>query len=242
MANKQNPTQCNEQVDYQTLIENAKSMELENNQLKTIIEKMKAEAAEKTPNDEFAAQIAKLTGDNSQLNEQVKVLIEERDDLANQIKNLKTEIENIGGDNNAEVTALNEQLETAKQQIADLTNKNKDLEEANKEKQTRIDKMLQDASGVDKGLFLSPFAKDLLNLLADKLSKLHGKEIKPETILEDYLIRYNVSEQYNLWFHDFVITEKEAVSIAHKIKPEITNFTQLKKALSINPKYDKHDI
>lgn len=182
MANKQNPTQGNEQVDYQTLIENAKSMELENNQLKTIIEKMKAEAAEKTPNDEFAAQIAKVTGDNSQLNEQVKVLIEEREDLANQIKNLKTEIENIGGDNNAEVTALNEQLETAKQQIADLTNKNKDLEEANKEKQTRIDKMLQDASGVDKGLFLSPFAKDLLNLLADKLSKLHGKEIKPETI------------------------------------------------------------
>ena len=81
---------------------------------------------------------------------------------------------------------------------------------------------------------LNPFITAFLDALAAKLSKHYKKDVTPASILEDYIIRYNLTEKYSLWFHDWVMTEKEAVEIAQRINPAIKSFRDLQKALNIH--------
>ncbi|MDD3405001.1 MAG: hypothetical protein PHH23_01870, partial [Paludibacteraceae bacterium] len=77
---------------------------------------------------------------------------------------------------------------------------------------------------------LSPLTVQLLETTAERLTARENRKIEPVQILTNMFLRYTI-EKWNQWFYPFVLSDREIVEIAHKVNPEITSISQLKKML-----------
>lgn len=77
---------------------------------------------------------------------------------------------------------------------------------------------------------LQPFTVALLEETARRLSERYGKQVAPMAILTDMFLRYTI-ERWNEWFYKFILNDREILSIAQKINPDIKSIDQIKKAV-----------
>lgn len=220
MAKEKNSSTGDNTVDNQTLVDNMKSMELENTMLHKQLQDLKDQICKNDSVSEMNAnlsqQIDTLTGQAEAMKEQISTLQAERDDLANRIeedKKVYANTDNIFQEENAE---LHKQLEETKKLLENAKNEIKKMQ-------------LKPA-----GLILHDFPQAMLNKLSEKLSAKYNREVTPQMIVEDYLIKYNFSERWTEWFHPFVLERKDLLDIAQNINPEIKDLQELRKALNLH--------
>ena len=77
---------------------------------------------------------------------------------------------------------------------------------------------------------LQPFTVALLEETARRLSERYGKQVAPMAILTDMFLRYTI-ERWNEWFYKFILNDREILSVAQKINPDIKSIDQIKKAV-----------
>lgn len=209
MAKKENTPTVEQNVDNNTLLENAKAIELENSALKKQLAEMQ----------DANANLERILANHKELQEQVQNLQAERDDLAKQIEDNK-----VNTESNEDVTLqIQAQLDKSQEEIVNL--------------KAMVDKLKEQCKKMKdepKGLVLNKFPMLLLEALCEKLSAMYKKEVTPQMIVEDYIIKYNFTEKYTEWFHPFVFSNGELVAIAQKINPEITTIKELRYALNVH--------
>lgn len=213
MAKDKPNTQTESPVDNETLLQNMKAFELENTQLKE--------------------QLAKAREEKANIETQLNETKEKAESFTNEIHEKDLQIENL--------TETNKNLENNEE----LTNQIKDLQEklahaeeqteaANKANQLLTEELDKAKENKEDALTLSPFTTAIGNALAEELSAKYGKDIKLSQILEDYLIRYNITEKFNIWFHPFALSKERIIEIAQRIYPKISNFDELVAILKHN--------
>lgn len=212
----------NTPVDNDTLLENIRVLETEKNMLKE-----QKERAEKAAND-FNAEIQDKDAKIKSLEEQIQKLTNEKNDISGQLDALQQN-QPVAQNNTEEFENLLKQLSEVESEKEKTDKCNVALVEENKS----LKKKITDLNSADKGIILTPFIRDYLNALAEKLSKRYNKTVDPAKIIEDYIIRYNLTDKWTEWFHPWLMTDEDAVRIANKINPEVKTFNDLKKALNI---------
>lgn len=234
MAKTQNDPKQESPLDIETLQENIKGLELEKEMLKQQNEKLENEKkqllTEREQNSEQKDQTIKS------LEEKISKLEEDKKTFKLQLSEYEAQNEELSkrplpSNNNDEelITKLNQDLATANEKAQ------KAESEAGK-LQNQIQSLTDQLTALQsetKGYILQPFVTKYLEQLAVKLSAKYKKEVTPVNIIEDYIIRYNLTEHWTQWFHPWVMSEKDAVNIAREINPEIKSFEDIKKALNI---------
>ena len=222
MAKDNTQQSKNTPVDNDTLLENIKVLETEKNMLKE--QKERAEKAANDFNNEIQEKDAKIKS----LEDQIQKLTSENNDIAEQLNALSQK----EPDNQSNA----EEIEDLKKQLSEALNEKDKADKCNialVEEKNALIEQLNNLNSADKGIMLSPFVKNYLNALAEKLSKRYNKPVDPAKIIEDYIIRYNLTDKWTEWFHPWLMTDDDAVRIANKINPEVKTFNDLKKALNI---------
>lgn len=212
----------NTPVDNDTLLENIRVLETEKNMLKE-----QKERAEKAAND-FFAEIQDKDAKIKSLEEQIQKITNEKNDIAGQLDALQQK--------EPETQSNTEEIENLKKQLSQVQGEKDKADKCNValvEENKSLKKKITDLNSADKGIILTPFIRDYLNALAEKLSKRYNKQVDPAKIIEDYIIRYNLTDKWTEWFHPWLMTDEDAVRIANKINPEVKTFNDLKKALNI---------
>lgn len=212
----------NTPVDNDTLLENIRVLETEKNMLKE-----QKERAEKAAND-FNAEIQDKDAKIKSLEEQIQKLTNEKNDISGQLDALQQK--------EPETQSNTEEIENLKKQLSKVQGEKDKADKCNValvEENKSLKKKITDLNSADKGIILTPFIRDYLNALAEKLSKRYNKTVDPAKIIEDYIIRYNLTDKWTEWFHPWLMTDEDAVRIANKINPEVKTFNDLKKALNI---------
>ena len=206
--------------DNTTLIENIESLELENKTLKGQLS-----TANKNIEENLSL-ISSLKETETYLSSQVEelktALSSSEETLSRKEEEKTLENKRQAEENLRELNAL-----TLKQQKT-IEEKTKQIEEL----RNQLGFYAKEQKKLEKAYLLSPFTNALLTKLAEKLSEKYNKEITPNQIIEDYLIRYNI-QKYSEWFHPFVLKENEIVEMAHSVNPMITSIAELKKALNL---------
>ena len=162
-----------------------------------------------------------------------------------QISELQAQIRRLTADKEAllaecdkhEAAANGAQAETD-QQIADLREQITTLEEQNlslaaviSERETTIAELeAKQPTWAQIRLTLQPFTVALLEETARRLSERYGKQVTPMAILTDMFLRYTI-ERWSEWFYKFILNDREILSIAQKINPDIKSIDQIKKAV-----------
>jgi len=228
MATEKKQTQGNQTLDNETLLENMKGIELENSQLKKQIEELKEKLAGNDPKAQESEQkIGQQAQQIDELNQMVDSLKAEKDELTAQLNDARAHANNKEGESAgndellARITELEEKLAKAEDDKASQAKVNNELNEKN----------IELTEKADRAITLTELGYKIGKALAEKLSQIYGKKITLAKILEDYLIRYNVTEHYNLWFHKFALSEEEILTIAQTVYPDIDDFDQLVKML-----------
>lgn len=98
------------------------------------------------------------------------------------------------------------------------------LKQANTEQKDRINEPVK-WEQIRK--IINPLPLLLLELTAERLSEKLNKQITPMQILVDMFLRYTVERQSN-WFYPFVLNDREILSLAREINPEIVSIDNLK--------------
>lgn len=212
----------NTPVDNDTLLENIRVLETEKNMLKE-----QKERAEKAAND-FNAEIQDKDAKIKSLEEEIQKLTNEKNDISGQLDALQQK--------EPEAQSNTEEIENLKKQLSEVQDEKDKADKCNValvEENKSLKKKITDLNSADKGIILTPFIRDYLNALAEKLSKRYNKTVDPAKIIEDYIIRYNLTDKWTEWFHPWLMTDEDAVRIANKINPEVKTFNDLKKALNI---------
>lgn len=162
-----------------------------------------------------------------------------------QISELQAQIRTLTADKEAllaecekhEAAATGAQAETD-QQIADLREQISTLEEQNlslaaviSERETTISELeAKQPTWAQIRLTLQPFTVALLEETARRLSERYGKQVAPMAILTDMFLRYTI-ERWSEWFYKFILNDREILSVAQKINPDIKSIDQIKKAV-----------
>lgn len=162
-----------------------------------------------------------------------------------QISELQAQIRTLTADKEAllaecdkhEAAATGAQAETD-QQIADLREQITTLEEQNlslaaviSERETTISELeAKQPTWAQIRITLQPFTVALLEETARRLSERYGKQVTPMAILTDMFLRYTI-ERWSEWFYKFILNDREILSIAQKINPDIKSIDQIKKAV-----------
>lgn len=229
MANSKNKTEQESEIDNKTLLDNIEGLEREKAML---IEQKERAEQEKT---QASQQLEQATADKKTLEDKIALLEAEnqklKEDSAAFEKNFIPPTEE-----NVEINSLKEQisqLTTERDQAKiDTINALSELQKAteeNKQLNSKINKL----QNQETGIILEPFVKDYLNLLAQKLSKKFKKDVTPAQIVSDYIIRYNLTERWTEWFHPWVMTEQDAITVMKQFKPEVKSFKEIQYALNI---------
>ena len=225
----QNANQNNSSLDNNTLLENIKAYELENKALKDQVAKLNQSLNEVTNNQEEIAklkeQISSLVKSKSELEEAVNQIANERDDLAKQLQETSE-------DTAGKITTQADEISKLQEELSEANKKNAEISERFDSLTVVYNKLKEDAAK-DTGYILSPFAKSLVELLSIKLTKKYGKKVTPTHIIEDYIIRYNFSEQWTEWFHPFILTKEDILKAAQQINPNIKSYKDVKKAFDL---------
>ena len=232
MANEKkdkNANQTNSSLDNNTLLENIKAYELENKALKEQVAKLNQSLSELNNSQEDIAQLKEqlstLQKNKNDLEEAINQVTNERDDLAKQLQETSK-------DTASKITTQSDEITQLKEELQEANKKNAEISERFDSLNVMYDKLKEDASK-DKGYILSPFAKALVELLSVKLTKKYNKKVTPTHIIEDYIIRYNFSEQWTEWFHPFILTKEDILKAAQQINSNIKSYKDVKKALNL---------
>lgn len=224
---KENP------VDNKTLLENIKGLEMEKEMLK------KQNSDLETEKQEIKQQREQ---DSEKHAQEVQNLQEQLDKLKSENEKLQADNTALQQENRENLRKLNETT-VSDEQVTQLTQErdnaimegkkwmaeNLKLESKVKSLSDQVEKLKKEAGGI----VLQPFVLKYLERLAQKLSAKYKKEVTPAQILEDYTIRYNLTEHWTKWFHEWVMDDKDAVEIAREINPEIKSIEDLKTAFNI---------
>lgn len=231
MAGSKNDPKQEASVDITTLQENLKGLEQEKNMLKE--QKERIEAEKNNLKEELDKNLGLHTQAIKALEEKIKKLESEKQKLEED----KTKLEQKSQESSDNASENEKTRLLLAQVTAERDGARKDLQDAAQKHQDQVNSLKEEIKTLKaqkNGIVLNPFISAFLDALAAKLSKHYKKDVTPTSILEDYIIRYNLTEKYSLWFHDWVMTEKDAVEIAHQINPAIQTFKDVQKALNIN--------
>ena len=229
MAKTPNNTPSNDNVDMETLKQNLIALETENRMLKD----QKNELQQKY--DQLSAippvdseKLKFLEETNNALEQTINQLQEDKKCLEEKLQQASSQI--------PETTELQSKLDASiaseAQAVTDRDKWRKKAEEL-QDKYKTLKEQMDNRQEPETGIILSPFVKAYLDRLTTKLSARYNKQVEPKQIIEDYIIRYNLSDKWTQWFHPFVMTEKDAVEIANKINPEITTFEHVLQAIGL---------
>lgn len=135
-------------------------------------------------------------------------------------------------------THVDEEREKLEARIAELTEQLSTQEEQNmslasviSERETTISELeAKQPTWAQIRLTLQPFTVALLEETARRLSERYGKQVTPMAILTDMFLRYTI-ERWNEWFYKFILNDREILSVAQKINPDIKSIDQIKKAV-----------
>lgn len=230
MAKDKNTPDNQSPVDNATLVENMKGLEFEKEMLlkqKSDLEKERDQIAAKREQDQqkHAQQVEEL---NAQIQQLQSDLEAKNSELEQKIQENSQKI-NETAVSDEQITQLTQERDNALKEAQDNANNCTKLQN----KVNTLTEQLNALSKEAKGLILQPFVTKYLERLAEKLTAKYKKEVTPTQIIEDYIIRYNLTEHWTQWFHPWVMTEKDAVEIAHELNPEIKSYNDLKKAFNI---------
>lgn len=222
------PTNAATEPDVATLTENLRSLDLENKALKKqVAEKDDNNAALQQTIDALNQQ---LQDEHNHAETQNQRLRELEETISGMNSDIQHAAENATASQNdlqklqQEYQAAKEAEAEAKEELHNLRVQFNDFVAQANQKPAKETK--------ENTITLSPFAFKLLKTLSKRLSERHGKTVKPEQIMEDYLIRYNL-QRWSQWFHAFVLPDKEILAIGQEINPEIQSLKDLYKALNI---------
>lgn len=230
MAKDKPNTQTESPVDNETLLQNMKAFELENTQLKEQLAKAREEKANiETQLNETKEKAESFTNEIHEKDLQIENLTETNKNLENMLNETKNDLNAAQANNNNE--ELTNQVKDLQEKLAHAEEQ---TEAANKANQLLTEELNKAKENKEDALTLSPFATAIGNALAEELSAKYGKDIKLSQILEDYLIRYNITEKFNIWFHPFALSKERIIEIAQRIYPKISNFDELVAILKHN--------
>lgn len=168
-----------------------------------------------------------------ELEEQEKKATELEETVAHQNEELKKLRENIGTDNSevvakleAEKADLQAQLDAANQR-ANKNGENSTLIQIEVDKLREENEILKSNLAAHEtnssDVTLTVPAKNILEVVAARLSERYGKPIQINDIVDKMILRYNI-EQYTSWFYPFVIEREEIESLTGKTRQEWLKF------------------
>lgn len=229
MAKDKNENGQQTPVDNATLLENIRGLETEKELLKTKVQNLENQKEEILKEHEQSIAVHKEETEEN--NKTIESLRSEVDTLKAELEEKTKENSQKVSENESEaiqklVCERDEALNKAAQTSKDLQNKQEQIQKLTEE--------LNACKNETKGIVLQPFIAKYVERLASKLSQKYKKEISVSKIIEDYIIRYNLTEHWTQWFHPWVMTDQDAVEIAQQINPAIKNINDLKQALNIN--------
>lgn len=137
---------------------------------------------------------------------------------------LQQQLNELGNKTNEETASLQEQIRTLEEQ-------NMSLASVISERDTTIAELQEKhPTWAQIRLTLQPFTVALIEETARRLSEKYGRTIAPMSILTDMFLRYTI-ERWNEWFYKFCLNDREILSIAQEINPDIKSIDQVKKAV-----------
>ncbi len=137
---------------------------------------------------------------------------------------LQQQLNELGNKTNEETASLQEQIRTLEEQ-------NMSLASVISERDTTIAELQEKhPTWAQIRVTLQPFTVALIEETARRLSEKYGRTIAPMSILTDMFLRYTI-ERWNEWFYKFCLNDREILSIAQEINPDIKSIDQVKKAV-----------
>ena len=137
---------------------------------------------------------------------------------------LQQQLNELGNKTNEETASLQEQIRTLEEQ-------NMSLASVIRERDTTIAELQEKhPTWAQIRVTLQPFTVALIEETARRLSEKYGRTIAPMSILTDMFLRYTI-ERWNEWFYKFCLNDREILSIAQEINPDIKSIDQVKKAV-----------
>ncbi len=137
---------------------------------------------------------------------------------------LQQQLNELGNKTNEETASLQEQIRTLEEQNMSLTSVISERDTTIAELQEKHPTWAQIRAT------LQPFTVALIEETARRLSEKYGRTIAPMSILTDMFLRYTI-ERWNEWFYKFCLNDREILSIAQEINPDIKSIDQVKKAV-----------
>ena len=139
-------------------------------------------------------------------------------------KTLQQQLNELGNKTNEETASLQEQIRTLEEQ-------NMSLASIISERDTTIAELQEKhPTWAQIRVTLQPFTVALIEETARRLSEKYGRTIAPMSILTDMFLRYTI-ERWNEWFYKFCLNDREILTIAQEINPDIKSIDQVKKAV-----------
>ena len=137
---------------------------------------------------------------------------------------LQQQLNELGNKTNEETASLQEQIRTLEEQ-------NMSLASVISERDTTIAELQEKhPTWAQIRVTLQPFTVALIEETARRLSEKYGRTIAPMSILTDMFLRYTI-ERWNEWFYKFCLNDREILTIAQEINPDIKSIDQVKKAV-----------
>lgn len=169
-----------------------------------------------------------------ELEEQEKKATELEETVAHQNEELKKLRENIGTDNSKVIAELEEKNDNLRQALMEANKRANENGENSTQIQIEVDKLREENEILKSNLAahetnssdvinLTVPAKNILEVVAARLSERYGKPIQINDIVDKMILRYNI-EQYTSWFYPFVIEREEIESLTGKTRQEWLKF------------------
>ena len=175
--------------------------------------------------------IANLEEKNTQLQQEIDQLKEEKENFESRLSELQTEKDN-------RINELESELESAREQQSNVDeNEYNRLVDDNERLQKRVAQL--ESAGAELPTWdrfratLSPFPVNLLEKTAARLSVYYKRDITPEEILLDMFLRYTI-ERNAEWFYPFVLKDADIVAAAQEIDGRFENIRQIRKAFNLD--------
>ena len=218
-------------VELLTLKENIKSLELEKKALTKEVEE------EKLAKENLGKDVNELTEKLNSANQVIEQLNEKNEQLNKDNIKIEEKFRNEINNHQNGDKELAKIIEELKNQVQVSEEKEKKTKEELNALRIQLNDFVAQRNNTeenkDNQITLADFPARLLNTLATKLSEKYKRNITPKQIIEDYLLRYNL-QRWSQWFHPFVVSDNEILSMAKEVKPEIKNIQELHNALNIH--------
>lgn len=199
----------NEMIKFQNgLHDKNRELEAKQKEMNSLIE------AGTNGTEKQAAEIQRLTDVLAEQNKKYDELVNERNNLEEQLRihvgkndSLEEELQQIKNADGMESTSYQLQIDKLNETINSLQSKLSEYE--NTDNSNKIT--------------LLPAVQQIMDLVADKLTKKYGKPVCVVDIINKMVLRYNV-ERWTEWFYPFCISDSEIKQITGKSTEELKQF------------------